>query len=424
MNRNLVKYREKYLSCITVMYCLSILFSSIARLMNYVNMVTIVMILYYFIITKCIYKSMLCLFWSLYLIVYPLGDAAVRGEHPLLLYIILSYTVPILFLNVSDLNAKNFTNFFVRFVKLLAWIQVAGMFLQQLWPRAYTNIIWRMFGFISVGRKGFTIDAAFTAYLLCAGISLYFIEYAVSDNKFSRNALKKIFYSLIMLVAMVMTGKRSFLIILFTALIVVFLARAGVNSRRFIRTIVFSVVILCLAFLVVMFAYRNGASNALSRIGSTLVGISNGEDVSNMRSTWAGYMNEWRQGHELFGIGWESFKNRILFTPYGGKVPNGHNTYLQIMCETGYVGVSIYVILLIFTFFVSVINVMWFSKNRDREMLVLSMFSSFLVLAFGMYSFLGNAIYDSVIFLYFFGAVRLGAMLQKIKKQKEKFVND
>lgn len=401
---------------ITVMYCLCIVVATFIRWMNYFNIAASGVSVVYALRTGRVGKSKLCILWSAFIVVYPLCDAWIRGEAGLSLFTALCYITPLLML-LSYVNLEGFVKIFIVFVKGFSWFQAFGIFLELIWKRLHIIIAWRLLGFWSYNVTGFSTDATVAAYIICFGVGLYFIEYWLADDKMSKYAIKKLSYGSLLFIALVMTNKRSFLIAVFISILLIFILQSTVSGSKFFRTLVGCAVVACLGYFVCIGAYYMGASNALGRVGATLIGLSEGEDVTSMRSTWAMYMNEWRQGRELFGIGWESFLNRISYTSYVGKVPNGHNVYRQILCEEGYVGLSIFVLLLVNTIVIAIKNVLFFLHRKDSELLYIAMFSLFVVLIFAIYSYSGNAIYDAVIYLYFFASIQLITLLQRTKKR-------
>lgn len=414
-----ISLREINIEFITALYCVCIIAATFIRWMNYFNLAAGLVIIVYIFKTRRIGKSLLCIFWSGFIFIYPICDAALRGESGLSLFTILCYTTPLLMLLLSNIKIDNFASIFIIFVKGFTWFQAFGVFLERMWERAFIIIAWRLLGFWSYGVTGFSTDATTTAYIISLGVGLYLIEYWLHDNKMSKYAFIKLICGVILLIAMILTNKRSFLVAVFISILFLFLMQSAISRVKFCRTLFGGLVAVFMGCCACTGAYYVGMSNALGRMGATLIGLSVGEDVTSMRSTWAAYMNEWRRGHEMFGIGWESFVNRISYTSYGGRVPNGHNVYRQVLCEEGYVGLIVFVLLLLFTIVIAINNVLYFSRQKEKESLYIAMFSTFTVIVFFIYSYSGNAIYDAVIYLYFFASVQLVAILQRKRTRRK-----
>lgn len=408
---------NKPIEIISVLFCLCIVTATFIRWMNYFNAIAIAAMLLYILVNRQITKRPLCLLWAGYILVYPLLDAAIRGEVGINLFTALCYITPMTLLLLTDMRVDNFANLFIKFAKLFAWIQTFGIFLKLISERLFTMIAYHVLGMWTYTVTGFTIDATVAAYILCFGIAAYVIEFWLTDVKCTKQALFKIMCIVIQFAALVLTGKRSFLVGVIAALVITLLVHSTSSVRKFEKTFWTSVFVVVLGFVVCLVAYYAGMQNALGRMGETIIALFQGKDVSNMRNTWAEYMREWSQGRELFGIGWESFKNRIMLTPYGGKVPNGHNVYRQLLCEEGYVGVTIFVLLILATVGVAIYNTMKLARCRNKKANTVAMFSTFSVILFAIYCRSGNAVYDTIIYLYFFAAIQLVAIAGRERKK-------
>lgn len=402
---------------IAVLYCICIMSSTFIRWMNYFNVVASAIMVIYIFKTKRIGKSLICLLWASYIVVYPILDAAIRGETGLSLFTALSYITPLLLLLLTDVNIDNFVKILILFIKAFSWFQAFGIFLSLIWNRAYTIIAWRALGYWSYGVTGFATDATVTAYILCFGIGIYLIELRALDKKQTKAGFIKLMYVFTLLVALILTGKRSFFVAVICSSIIIFLANSMHSKKIFSWTFWSSLIMVLVSYFLCIGAYYLGMNNALGRVGQTFMGLLAGEDVTSMRSTWAAYMNEWSQGHRFFGIGWESFKNRIAYTPYAGKVPNGHCVYRQILCEEGYFGEMVFLIIMAVTIILAIYNVIKLSSSNDKVVVNVAMFSAFAVILFAIYCYSGNAMYDATIYLYFFAVIQLISLVSRERKR-------
>lgn len=410
------KPEKRAVKILTVLYCLCILSATFIREMNYFNFVAIAGMVLYIFYTKKIRKSALLFCWSAYILAYPIIDAAWRGKAGLSLLNLLCYLVPFFFLFLYDFDAQTFGKIFLKFIKYFAWFQAFGIILQDTFERVFIVLAYRILGLWSYGVRGFTTDPTVAAYILCFGVCLYFVDFLLIKNKKSQKALMSLLGMVCFIIFLVMTTKRSFLIGTIIALLVLLIVYNAQSKRKLGLTFwgglffIGGVLLLCLV------ASFMGSENALGRLGETVIGLFNGEDVSSMRSTWAEYMHTWSEGRRLFGIGWESFKSLIYTTPYGGKVPNGHNVYLQISSESGYFGAAIYILLMAGTIVYAIRNVFILRKNGYSYDLKIALFALFSIVLFAFYCGFGNAIYDSVIYLHFFAAIKLTDVTRNSKR--------
>lgn len=411
------------IAVLSAVYCLCIISATLIRWMNYANLLAIGVMMLYVILRKRIAKASLNLLWAGYILVYPLLDAAIRGEVGLSLFTALCYITPMVFMLVTDINVDNFGKLFISFAKGFAWFQAFGVFLGIVSKKLFVIIAYRLLGMWSAKVLGFATDPTVTAYILCFGICVYLVEFLVLDHKNTKDGYRKLASFGILFVALVLTGKRSFLLGSCIMLVIVLLTFYTNSKRKFVATFLGGIAVGILGGGVSLGAYFMGANNALGRMGATIIGLMNDQDVSNMRSTWAEYMAEWSEGREWLGIGWETFKNRINFTQYAGKVPNGHNVYLQIMSEEGYIGLAVFFILMTATVLYAVYNCVLLAKTNDKSAISVSLFSLFSVGLFAIYCSLGNAMYDTIIYLYFFAGIQLLNAAAKARRNALKFQN-
>lgn len=409
-------FRYKYTSIIMFLYCLSIVAATFVRWLNWFNVALLIIILLSYLKRGISYRFIPSVLWSTFIFAYPICDVAMRGANGLSLYNLLRYLTPMLFL-LANVELDNYGNIFIMFVKYFAWFQAFGVFLERVWSRAYILLAWRILGMWSYGVTGFATDATITAYILCFAIGWYLIEYWLIIEKKEKRAWKKLICAAILFGAMILTNKRSLLVGMIGGLILVFLGQSFRSWRKMWKTLGGSVIVVVSGVNLCLGAYHMGMNNALSRMGETFIGLSRGDDVTSMRSVWAAYMNEWRKGSEVLGIGWGNFSSMLSQTSYAGKVPNGHNVYKQILCEEGYVGEMIFVLLLAVVIIFAVKSVIVLSKKNNIRILSFAMFAMFSIVLFAIYCYSGNAIYDTVIYAYFFAAIQLLAAVNKSQKR-------
>ena len=413
------KDKDIYTKIYMILYCVCIASATIIRWMNYVNALTAFVGIICIIKTKKIRKEVLNFIWMIFIAMFPLLDAAIRGEAGLSLFTFLQYLPALLLLTIGLFDIVEYRKIWLQFIKGFAWLQIFGMLLSSLWNRIYIMIAWRVLGQWSYAVTGFTTDPTMVAYIVSMAIGIYCVEYIFEENKRNKETVFIFVKMVVMCYFLIETGKRSLLIATIVVLMLCVLMYATNSKKKFFSKIfVFPIIITVLGGICIL-AYRAGYNNSFARIGGTIIGMKAGDDVSNMRSTWAEYLKMWSKGHELFGIGWESFKHRILATPYY-IVPNAHNVYKQILCEEGYIGFLIFILILLATIIYSIKEVIVTKNKENKKLAIYAMYG---VLFFIIYSYSGNAIYDSTIYLYFFGSVQLcsSVMLENKKDEKQMY---
>lgn len=419
--KEIVFKKPNYIHIVSIAYCLCIIAASFQKWTNYANIILLLSVCVYIFCTGTIKNSFLCIGWSVYIFLYPILDCAIRNENGLPLFTLLSYLAVIGILLFGGMRFDNI-RIIVAFIKIFACFQCFGVFLSKVLYPLYVPIAWRLVGFWNAKVSGFTSDPTLTTNILVMGIGAFAVDLWIHIGR-RKNIIIEWICLFFLSLAMLIEGKRSFLIAMVIAFSIIFLADSKKNNKKFWR-VLFSIIILLIggiALSLVFYKFGN-ESNGLSRIGATILGVINGDDVTSMRTTWAEYMKQWRVGHELRGIGWERFQVKLLETPYGGKVPNGHCVYKQILCETGYIGITFLILLLVITVSLSIRNILFYSKERNKVLLGFSMLTTYIIIVFSVYCYFGNAIYDASIYMYFFVAVSIVGTLynysKKIKKRK------
>ena len=346
--------------------------------------------------------------WGIYIVIYPLIDARLRGQSGLTFFDFLCYSAPLFAMIGNDFSEKEL-DYLCKGIKYLARFQCLGILISIFWYRLYIILTWRILGNFTANIMGFTPNQAIAAFTICAGYCI-----ALSELLFNNQKRKDKFMSyielLIYVFCLVQTTKRFVLIALVFSTIVILIFKSIHDLKKLLFTIAISIVMVATCYYLSVWFYNTyGEVNAIGRLGATITGVEKGEDISNNRSIWAAFMTEWGAENKMFGIGWESFRYRIHYTGYP-SIPNGHNVFRQVLCETGYFGETIFIGLLIITF-LNHFKIVLECTNRlvSKSMISASAVASISIFSiFFIYRVSGNAIYDSYAYLYLFLSVIYG----------------
>ncbi|MCD8012436.1 MAG: O-antigen ligase family protein [Lachnospiraceae bacterium] len=228
---------------------------------------------------------------------------------------------------------------------------------------------------------------------------------------------KKIMTSLLFFlsfVALVLTTKRAhFLFCVMTLCIVYFLANPKQIMGRTFKIIV--AVFAAIGLLYIGSFFIQPIADLLSRFSTAGV---DSESTSRLKM-WALALQNFMQ-YPIFGIGWGRFKALYYANLYQSwqseafSYLNAHNVYIQLLCETGIVGLLIYLNAIISTliFTVKALTKGKIVEDWKRKVLYMSIaFQVFIIL----YNFTGNSLYDYSIYFYSF-AVAAGLSVIKLSK--------
>ena len=203
--------------------------------------------------------------------------------------------------------------------------------------------------------------------------------------------------ALIILFGLLLTGKRAPVFFLLVCIMFLYFFESR-ERERFTR--VLQILLITVAAFAALFLLARFTNNpAIDRIFESAQNMILSRDVED-----AGRDQLWTQAMKYFhdnpwlGIGWTHFKT--LFAFRGTHV---HNIYIQLLCETGIIGFSVFVFFFVWNIIATL------KKIKDTEpgtcecsWLMLSLFMQIYFLLYGM---TGNPLYDvEETILYFFGA--------------------
>ena len=180
--------------------------------------------------------------------------------------------------------------------------------------------------------SGFTHNAGFTATYI---VNAIFAVFLIKDK------LKKpLFFFLIALfdASLIMTGKRGQLLFLLVVYAIMYIVKAE-TVRKGIKACLKVAALLGIAYIVgyVLYITINSDNNILYRVLKLIYDKSTSDKSSGRYELWNQAIIEIKNNY-LFGIGWLNYDLK-----YGLGV---HNTYLQVLCESGVIGLILFVLAL------------------------------------------------------------------------------
>lgn len=233
---------------------------------------------------------------------------------------------------------------------------------------------------------------------------------------------------LVMLIGVLLSGKRSALIFPLCAVLIVYMLYFKPrNLKR--RINYFLIFFLVLSFAILIIGLLPESGGTISR----LVDIFGDKDlnvVTNKR-----YDMLWLPAILLFldapllGIGWGNFKYSFtIYYPYTANQNNAHNVYLQLLSETGIVGTTIIMIAIFYTLYVTASPIhKWRNKQiklENKKLMALGI-SLTMQIYFLLYSLSGNPLYDINCYLLYMLSIAMSAAVNfSIKNSYKKGKNN
>ncbi|MFR5683466.1 MAG: O-antigen ligase family protein [Clostridia bacterium] len=219
--------------------------------------------------------------------------------------------------------------------------------------------------------SGFTHNAGFTATYI---VNAIFAVFLIKDK------LKKpLFFFLIALfnTSLIMTGKRGQLLILLVAYSIMYIVKAE-TVRKGIKACLKVAALLVIAYIVgyVLYITINSDNNILYRVLKLIYDKSTSDKSSGRYELWNQAIIEIKNNF-LFGIGWLNYDLK-----YGLGV---HNTYLQVLCESGVIGLVLFILAIGTTVFHS------YKLARKKFNEPINYVTSFYLIYFLMFGIVENA---------------------------------
>ena len=247
---------------------------------------------------------------------------------------------------------------------------------------------------------GFSFQTAITAYYCSIFVAINACYYFTFGS--TLNTIKKVLLiciSMLALIVIFFTSKRSF--ILYSIIIVLFLCYF--YYKKHIIKIISYTLIICGSIYYLLIN---------TEAGQRMIDRSQGESLTTNRSDLVYRMLSFFNNKPLTGNGLSS---TLLLIP---DFTNGHNIYVQILCETGLIGFIILIPFFIKSLFLTFKQLKLSTTNNSKYI-----YSSCLCIQmlFLMWGFTGNPLYDVYpLFVYMISVAIVWSMQEYTLKEKEK----
>lgn len=304
----------------------------------------------------------------------------------------------------SDFS-KTFYYYFMKNFKTLFWVFIFSMFLEALLP----NVFFLIFGFASFGDAemraltsggaiaGLAFEKAYAAFICNLGLGVIFAEFV------AQRSYKYVIQSILVMIALMMTGKRTLFIIPIVALLIYVMLFS--KNNKFIKLA--GVGLGISAFIIIVYTIIPEASLIIDRI------INSGGDVLSGRENFWNYAMDMFHQNPFFGRGFMSFNDFVFnqgFRYYGERWNyQAHNVYIQLLGETGIIGCGV-IITLIVILIIKAISLAKTTSNFWDVLLV------YWIMLFGIYSLTGNTLYYPCQLIILVVSILLISNVKKIRE--------
>lgn len=258
-----------------------------------------------------------------------------------------------------------------------------------LYPATYSRLVnWYAEGCMAGLAGHYSTNGMWLVVGLYASVALAF----TSDKEMFKRAIP----SLIILIAIMLTGKRSHLFFSIIVLYTLYYCYLSNDKRtRTVRMVAAALIVLLVGFIIILYVPSLG--NAFSRFKES---ADNG-DITNNRIYFWGLAIQLFNENPLLGVGWGRFQDYCeMYLAYRA---HAHNTFIQLLCETGVVGFAAYAGWMV-TLLIVVIRQFTQVRKTSNDMVQLGMlaFSLQMQIFFFLYCFTGNPLYEKEMFVPYF----------------------
>lgn len=243
----------------------------------------------------------------------------------------------------------NIDDFYIKFLKIVGLVEAIGVYFQLFFNKAYNSFyqaIFTEYAFNWIESRyelynylsGFTSEVSKVAGFLAISLGAYI--YTIHNQRLKKIDIISIGF---IMVALILTGKRSQTFFSLLGIIIVYLVSAR-NREKVNRIIKVSCAMIALVVAMIYIYIQYGETNAIGRMMGYVFSLLGGE-----KNTFGGRSEIWAIAIQLLltspliGIGWNKFTN-MTQSLYGETINSAHNVYLQLFCELGIIGVTLFLL--------------------------------------------------------------------------------
>ena len=194
-------------------------------------------------------------------------------------------------------------------------------------------------------------------------------------------------------ICLLLTNKRGHFVFGIVTLVLCYYATAS-NREKGKRALIIVFAGLA-ALLVLYYASSYLDFGVFKKLQVTLNALENEEDITSGRTDLYAIALEYFWQKPFFGIGWDRYR----FLPEFESAISTHNIYLQLLCETGIVGITVFLAFFLKSLHRAIVN----CKHAPGEKVdMVSCLCLYMQLFFLLYGLTGNPLYDPPYYVPYF----------------------
>lgn len=307
-------------------------------------------------------------------------------------------------------QSEEWNKYFTKIAWIASGIHVIATILQLLFPNMINSINSAILSaeslkinqdlFRAGGYAGITAQTTVNAFYITIFVGISALNLVVKKE----HKIANITFLVISIIALFITGKRGLLIFSVISIALIYIYIAFKDEKNILKYIVMILIVVSIGYIAVI------------NIPQTQVIIDKIQVLNENKDALNGRDKLWKESIEVFvnnplmGIGIGAIKEVI------GEY--SHNSYIQILAETGIVGAIIYVLAILTSVFITIRKASLILKKENLEQKMSIAMSLFLQGVFIMYSFTGNPLYGQYFLVPYMIAIAMSNSIN-IKEENE-----
>jgi O-antigen ligase len=236
------------------------------------------------------------------------------------------------------------------------------------------------------GNAGITDHYSTNGMVLANSIIAAWALFLSYKMKLPKRSKKYRIVFIIVLVALFLTTKRAHILFSLTAIIVSYLI-ATKREKRFVFRLI-ALIFIGVSSILFSYLFIPQVKIVIERF---LV-LTQDRSINSRIIFWSAALNAF-ETHKLFGIGWFGFRD--IIAPTVSYTGHAHNVYVQLLCETGILGFSLFMIWFVSSLIIAIkINYKCYTLVDCLKIKSCILFSLCYQIYFLLYCFTGNPLYD------------------------------
>lgn len=292
-----------------------------------------------------------------------------------------------------------------RLIYGIGVFSMTGIIIQLVFPGFYNSYISPLFKSDlnslwvehNYGFAGFTYQLDQTGMMLLYAEGVLLFLTFLLDKRWQQKYIR-ILFIILFVICVFMTGKRMLAIISIVTPILSILLTQNQGSKKMSIIIISIVLSLGGYTYLVNNAEEYSDSILVGRFARSITESKAGEDITSNRTLLLEEASNLFKESPIFGIGIGEFPQRSILKT------DAHNTYMQVLCEQGIVGLVLYIVPLLYCLLYTIKKTKAAGMARKKQLFRYSLYCQLIYI---IYSYSGNTNINLTGFIMYFLAIAI-----------------